>query len=395
MIKQVVKTGLMSILLLSLTACDQLPTRNPFQGRQEPKLGALPAQEQKKSSLAKVAWSSSVLAKQEPFIKLFPTAKGEAIYVADHAGKVVALDRTQGKKIWSSNTGEKFTAGPTITDSMVLLATKDAKIVALNRADGHQLWQAKISSEVLSPPTYGQGIVLVHAIDGTITALNAENGQAIWQAEQSTPSLTLHYSSAPAIAGNHALVGLASGKLMAFDLRSGVLAWERTISMPRGRSEVQRMVDISADPLIDGTMAYVITYQGKLAAVNVASGDLLWEREISSYQNMAMDQERLYITDNAHDLWAIDRQSGATLWRQNALAQRYITGPAVVRNMIAVADRGGYIHFVSAKNGQVISSLEFTGKIYQNPISIGDQLVINNNKGKIATIKIIENSEQA
>lgn len=391
MIKQFVKCCIsiltVGVVVLQTTGCDQIPVRNPFAGRPEPKLSALPVTTDS-TLTAKILWSTNALAKQERFTKLNPVANGQFIFAADHTGKVVAIDSQHGKKIWQTNTKNKFSSGPTLVEGKLLLATSDAKIVALAPSDGQILWEAKVSSEVLASPAGEKGLVLVHAIDGSVTALNSKNGEKIWQVDQSTPSLTLHYSSAPVVSGDMVLVGFSTGKLLALNLQSGLIEWERTISLPRGRSELQRMVDISADPLVAEGNAYVITYQGKLAAVNIATGDLLWEREISSYHNMAISGNQLFVTDNDHALWAIDRETGATLWKQTTLAERYITGPAVVGDTVVVGDLGGYLHFLSVEKGTLLSRLEFSGKIYQDPIAMGQRIIVNSHRGKVAAVML-------
>lgn len=374
------------VSMVELTGCSQIPVRNPFAGRSEPKLGELPAVSEVEPVAGKVAWSSSALSKQERFSKLQPHVVGEHIFAADHSGKVVVLNSESGKTLWSSNTGFKFSAGPYLVGNSLLLTTSDAKVVSLEAHTGHLMWEKKVSSEVLAPPAGGQGLILVHATDGSVTALRAKDGEEIWHVDHSTPALTLRYSSAPVVVDDKVLVGFATGKMLAFDLHSGVIEWERAISVPRGRSEVQRMVDISADPIVMGDAVYVITYQGKLAAVNVTTGDLLWERDLSSYQNMAHDSRHLFVTDNDYNLWAIDRFSGATAWKQASLAERYITGPAVLGSTVIVADRAGYLHYLSASNGHLVDRTQLSGKIYQGPLSLGNKLLVTTNKGKMLVL---------
>lgn len=201
--------------LLNLSGCSQSPVRNPFVGRVEPKLGELPTLSAV-SDKASVDWSSTLLSKQDRFSKLKPLVVAQTIFAADHAGKVAALAKDTGRKKWTINTGKNFIAGPTLVNNTLLLTTKDAYVVAFDAASGHQLWESKVTSEVLAPPAGAHGTVLVHAIDGTVTALSAKNGEELWHVAQSTPSLTLRYSSAPVIADKVALVGFAAGKLLAF-----------------------------------------------------------------------------------------------------------------------------------------------------------------------------------
>lgn len=380
-------------LLLQTTGCGQSPIRNPFAGRQEPKVGELPELSQSKAQpMAKVAWTSGTLAKQVYFTKLKPYIGEHTVYGADHGGKVVALDVNSGKKLWSVSTGRKWISGPTLFENKLLLTTKDAMVVALDASNGQMLWESKVSSEVLAPPSGGRGIVLVHAIDGSVNALNGQNGAPIWRVDQSVPSLTLHYSSSPVVKDNTVLVGFATGKLQALELQSGLIEWERSITQPRGRSELQRMVDISADPVVVGENVFAINYQGKLAAVNVKSGNLVWERDISSYQNIAADHQFLYVTDTSHQLWAIDQSSGKTYWKQDALNNRYITGPAVVKGNVVVADRGGYLHFVDSRNGHLLNRLQVRGKYYQEPVTNANAIWVHAQNGKIAAIHLKDGS---
>lgn len=383
------RLALLTGALLSTISCSQLPVRSPFQGPKEPKLGDLPELSQSNSAeQLKVVWSAHPVSKQERFSKLVPYVTDSVIYTADHDGHVVAMNRDNGKKIWKSKVKHGLAAGPTLVDGALIVATQNASVMALSATSGKLMWEAKVPSEVLAPPSGQQGIVLVHAIDGSLTALDVKQGHELWQVEQNVPSLTLHYLSAPVIVNDMVLAGFSSGKLMAFNLHSGLVEWERTITLPRGRSELQRMVDITADPMIAGDTVYVVTYQGKLAAVDIATGTLNWEREISAYQNMAIDGQHLYITDNSYDLWAIDKDTGATQWKQSALETRYITGPCVVDNRVVVADRGGYLHVLSSQDGHLLDRYAFKGKFFQNPVTLGNQLLVANSKGKMAVLTL-------
>lgn len=387
-IKKYSKNAFLACLILGLAGCGQSPVRNPFAGRSEPKLGDLPNMVSEPQGAPRVVWSTGALTKQERFTKLKPYAHGGILYAADKSGKVIAMDSTSGKKIWSKNTKNKFTAGPHLADNLLLLATSNAKIVALNASNGQLVWEANVASEVLASPTGQNGVVLAHANDGSVTALNAKTGEKMWEVDQATPSLSLHFNSAPVVVGDRVLVGFSTGKLLALNLQTGVIEWERAIALPHGRSELQRMVDITADPIIDKENVYVITYQGKMAAVNIATGNLVWDRDISSYQNMAQHGDLLFVTDNAHNLWAINKQTGATYWKQASLAQRYITGPSVVSGLVAVADRGGYVHFLSLDKGHLVNRTHLSGKIYQGPITVQNELIVHAHNGKVAAITV-------
>jgi len=373
-------------LLSTINGCSQSPVRNPLAGRSEPKLGALPIAA-KKQAEAKVAWSSGALGKTQRYSKLTPYLAGNTLYGADYHGKLAAFDKSTGKIHWQIKSRKKFLAGPVLIGQTLLLTTADAKVMAYSANGGKLLWEAKATSEVLAPPSGTPEVLIIQAMDGSISALSMHNGETQWRVDQTTPALTLRASGAPVVNGDKVFVGVSSGKLLALNIHTGVIEWERSISEPRGRSELQRMVDITATPIVKQGNVYVITYQGKLAAISSDTGNTIWERELSSYQNITSDNTHLYVTDSGHTVWAINLQDGSIHWKQPALEERYITGPGVMNDTVVVGDRGGVVHFLSTHNGSLLYSLDISGKIYQNPISGRNEVFLNKYNGTIVAIK--------
>ncbi len=375
--------------LLGLTACGQSPVRNPFEKRAEPELSALPEMKSKDSGqhVAKVTWTKKGKENYSLYNKIRPIIFENSIYAASDNGLVSALNFSNGKEVWSHKIGLNITAGPVVIDNQLIVTAKQF-VVSLDRTTGVELWRQSVSSEVVSMPG-GQGqMVVVNALDGSVSALNSRNGEILWRVNHSVPALTLRTKSAPVVSQDKVLVGLSSGRLVALNLYSGMIEWEYTLVTSRGRSELQRMVDISADPVVIGNTVYVIAYQGKLAALDLESGQLNWERNISAHENMVYDQTALYITDDEHNLWSIDRQTGVTLWRQNQLATRYITNPSLYQGHIVVADRGGYVHWLDTQTGHLQGRAEVGEKFYQAPVAANDFLLVSQQNGKLSRVDL-------
>ena len=151
------------------------------------------------------------------------------------------------------------------------------------------------------------------------------------------------------------IIGSDSGKLAALTLKTGTVLWETQIADPRGRTELERMVDIDAQPILMEDVVYVVTFQGRLATVQLDSGRMLWARDISSYSGMALDPYRVYITDSESQVWALNRFNGATLWRQDKLLRRSLTGPVLQGPYLVVADYDGYVHWLKREDGRIVA----------------------------------------
>ena len=321
-------------------------------------------------------------------VKLIPFVIDGRLFVAQRNGVVKALDVETGRVVWSTDTDLPLSGGPGVGDGLVVVGTSNAKLVALDTESGEERWRVRVSSEILSVPKVASGIVVVHTIDGKIIGLDALDGTQAWLYNRSVPVLSLHGSSSPVISGDKAICGFANGKLAALDLVSGTLLWEAGITLPSGRTELERMVDIDATPLIMESVVYVATFQGELAAVSEATGVVLWRRKLSSHTGMAADWSRLYISDEADQVWAIDPDNGSALWKNNKLYRRQISAPAVIGEYVIIGDFEGYLHWLSREDGRILARTRVGKKpISSAPVVVDGVAYVYGDGGALAAVK--------
>lgn len=374
------------IIAVQLSGCGNSGIRNPLKGRPKVTLGPLP--EPKTQAQADVLWDKHPTKGGSYYSKIEPEVTDRIIYQASHLGAITALDRATGAKLWKVHTHVPVSSGPVLVNETLFVGTKDARVLAISAHNGKVLWQQMVSSEVLSPPQSNGSVVLVNSIDGKMMALDFASGKKLWTYERSVPALTLRGGSSPTIIDDQVLGGFANGKLVALELKNGAMSWERTISVPRGRSELHRLVDIHATPIVVGNQVYVASYNGDLSAINLKSGQVQWERHVSTYRDLALDDVALYITDKEHQVWAINRENGTTLWKQDALAARVITGPAVTDQYVVVGDYGGYMHWLDKQTGLHLGSQSVGKKIVQTPASMGNTVYITQENGKLTALAL-------
>lgn len=285
---------------------------------------------------------------------LAPHVGPERVYLADGSGVVTALAVADGKPLWETSLDTQLSGGPGLGEGLVLVGDTEGEVIALDADSGQERWRSRLSSEVLSAPVADLGIVVARTGDGRVFGLDASGGAQRWRLDRDIPVLTLRGTSAPVLNKGRVLVGLEAGRLVALELDRGQPIWETVVTVPSGRTELERVVDIDGAPLVLDRTVYVATYQGEVAALGEASGRLLWQREMSSYNGIAADWQRLFVADEEGVLWALDADSGVPLWSQDALAWRGLSPPAVIRGMVVVGDAEGYVHFFDADKGTAL-----------------------------------------
>ena len=319
---------------------------------------------------------------------LVPAVGGGRVYVADARGRVVAADAGSGRVLWQKDTKLPLSAGPELAGERLILGTSDGQVIALSGTDGKQLWRAQLSGEVLSVPRRtDDGKVIIHTLDDSVFALDEAKGTELWRVPYPAPVLTLRGSGTPVIAPTGVIVGLAGGKLVKLDPADGTPLWEVIVTAPGGRSELARVTDIDADPVVIGKVVFVGTYNGDLAAVDLDGGGVLWRRELSSHAGLAATQSNLFITDSADLVWGADPVGGAGRWKQERLRNRQLTAPALLGNLIAVGDLDGWLHLLAQADGRLVGRTRVSKKaITARPLAVGNRLYVYATDGTLAVL---------
>jgi outer membrane protein assembly factor BamB len=335
-------------------------------------------------------WSSKVGGKSERLrLGLRPATDGARIYAGAYDGQVATFDALTGEKVWSTTTNLPLTAGPGFGDGMLALGTANGDLVALDAATGQERWRQAIGSEILAAPAIGSGIVVVRTVDGRLRGFSAANGSLVWNVEQNLPNLTLRGNTAPRVSGPLVVSGFNNGRVAAYGIADGDAAWEVAIANPTGRSELERLVDVSAGLSIVGNDVYVVGYHGRAVGIDLETGVILWQQDMSSYAGLGVDATSVYVTTDFDAVVALDRQSGTQLWRQEALRLRDVTAPTRYANTLVVGDYQGYLHWLSPDNGDFLAREHAAGKrISGAPLVVGQNVYVQGDDGTVAAFTV-------
>ena len=335
-------------------------------------------------------WSRSVGNGQgEMFNMLAPAIEGEVIYAAAANGDVMALNRENGKVIWSTDVDTEISGAIGVYYDQVYVGTPKGQLIALNASNGEELWRASVTSEVLSAPASNGDVVVVQTQDDRLIAFDAQSGSQRWIVENTPAVLTLRGTGSPLVTSRLVLAGLSSGKVVAVDASRGLPVWEQRVALAQGRSELERIVDIDGGLLMSGGTVYAVSYQGRVAAMDLESGRILWQRDASSSVGVAQGFGNVYVSEASGTVEAIDERSATALWSNDSLARRQLSAPQVFSSYVAVGDFEGYLHLLSQVDGRFVgrTRVDSSGLRVQ-PLVVGDVMYVYGDGGKLAALTI-------
>lgn len=335
---------------------------------------------------------------------LAPVSDGENVYTADYGGTVQAVQKADGKRLWKHDTSEfrfwgestamRFSAGPVVANGKVAVGTLNGDVLVFDAVTGEKLWQQNVNGELLAPPLMTAGLVLFRATDGRVIALDVQSGEQRWDTVREVPPLVIRGLSAPATDGRRIYAGFDNGKVAALNLDDGSMIWEATIASPSGASVLEGIIDVDGNITHFGQEVYATSYNGHAAGLAAESGEILWRRELSSVLTPAVAWGQVLVTDIDSEVHAFDRLSGTSAWTQNKLRARGLTAPAAFGDFVVVGDFEGYLHFLDLLTGEMQARISHGGDpLNAPPLVVDDLLIILSGDGELAAYRRVERAD--
>jgi outer membrane protein assembly factor BamB len=310
----------------------------------------------KSEAKVKTKWSRSIGDGPGKYFHQFVIAQDRrAIYAASTDGKVYKLGKEKGRKRWKVSLDVPVTAGVSVDDKHVYLGLADGALLALNKETGEQVWSFQLGSEMVSAAAVDAGNVVLQASNGEVYNIDAATGEQRWRYDTNMPALTVRGTSRPVFFASFVAIGTANGKILLLDVATGQLRGDPKVATVEGDSELERVVDIDATPAFDNDKLYAISYQGQLMALDLKNGRPLWAQKESSYRDVALGFNNVYVVSDNSTVLAYDQRTGDLKWVQERLLRRKLSAPAPFSSFLLVADFEGYLHVLSQIDGHFVA----------------------------------------
>lgn len=341
----------------------------------------------KPTATARILWQANVGAAERSVF--YPAVTSGVVYAAGRSGRIVGFDATTGNPVASFEAEQRLSAGVGAGNNLIMVGSDQGDLLAFNH-QGQPAWQAKISGELLAPPAADQGIVVVRVGNNKINGLNVGDGKQRWAYERSTPALSVRAHAGVVLYRGGVFAGFAGGRLLALALPTGAVGWEGVVALPRGTTELERVADVTSLPVVDGTQVCAVAFQGRIACFDMLRGTQRWARAVSSSAGIAVDASYIYVADDSGAVLALDKRSGASIWKQSKLAGRDLSAPLGLGGHVVVGDIEGYVHILSRASGAFEARVATDGSaIVVPPVALGrTRFVVQTVKGGVFAITI-------
>lgn len=352
------------------------------------------------------AWSASIPGGDTRVrLAAAPTVDGGKLFVVDTAGVVHAFDAVGGGKLWSTSTVEgevnsraRFGGGVSAEAGRAYATNGLGDVIALDTSNGSVLWRAKPGGPLRGSPTVANGAVYVLTQDNQLFALDQTDGKVQWTASGSLETQGVFGVAAPAAAQGTIVAGFSSGELNAYRYENGRSVWADALSRSSISTSVSSLADIDAEPVIDQGRAYAIGQGGRMVALDVLTGQRIWEQNLAGIATPWVAGEWIFVVTDDARLICLARASGKIRWISQLRRYRVEKektqkdpvswrGPVLAGGKLWLTNSLGEIVAASPSDGSVETTLTTKGTFSLPPIVAGATMYLLTDEGTLSAYR--------
>jgi outer membrane protein assembly factor BamB len=381
------------------------PGGNPAKSMGHLALGATPTR----------AWTAKIGRGSEARARLAasPVVGGGRIYTIDTLANVRAFDANTGAQVWSIAVGRPedrqggiswwngestgafgvlFGGGVSYDNNRVYATSGIGDVAAYDAATGTEIWRVRPGGPLRGAPTIANDNVYVTTQDNQLFALNPADGKVRWNASGTIETAGVFGTAAPAASQGTVVAGFSSGELTAYRYENGRVLWQDALARTSISTAVSSLSDIDADPVIDNGRVYAVGQGGRMVALELNTGQRLWEINVAGISTPWVIGEWVYVVTDQAQLLAIARATGKVKWMTQLPRWRDVedkkgsltwVGPVLAGDRLILANNRGQITNVNPVDGAVIGTQETKMGVSLAPVVANNTLYILHDDGTL------------
>ena len=347
-----------------------------------------------------------------------PIVVADRVYVMDAETTVTAFNAADGNEIWrkelapdlkerfrlrdfvllqrSSPSEQGFGGGVAFDNGKIFVTSGFGFIAALDAVSGDEIWRVETPAAVRTPPTAYRGRVYVATIVNEFLALDQETGEEVWTFQSFEESARFLSSASPAAAGDLVVAPFSSGEIVAFQAETGRALWNETLAQTARLTALASLNDIAGSPVIDRGLVYVVSHGGRFAAIDIRSGQRVWESSITSLQTPWVAGDFIYVISVNAELVCLSRNDGAVIWvselrryKNEKKRKGRVTwaGPVLAGGNLVLVSNLGEMAKVDPATGVLVEMRDIGEASVISPVVANEKVYILSEEGRLLALR--------
>jgi outer membrane protein assembly factor BamB len=331
-----------------------------------------------------------------------PVIAGGRVFTMDAFDVVSAFDAKTGDRIWRFDPQPKdardqtYGGGVAVAGNRAYIATGYGQVLALDAATGKRIWVQNVGAPVHGAPTVADGRVFATTVANQLQALDAADGHVLWTHSGIPEPASLLGAASPAVAGDIVVVAYTSGELYALRVANGRVLWSDNLATAQPLGALNSIADVRGQPVIDRDRVFAVSQSGLMVAIDLRTGDRVWEQNVGSTHAPWAAGDFVYVLDNDNEVVCLTRDDGQVRWvrplprweepdkHRDAILW---TGPVLAGDRLIVVGSTGEALSISPYDGRPLGWMEFPDSVYVMPAVANKTLYVLTDEADLIALR--------
>jgi outer membrane protein assembly factor BamB len=308
-------------------------------------------------------------------VDVTPVSADGRIYFTTAKGGLVALD-LDGKPVWTvSIAPDSFSSPPLLVDGLLIVGSNKGLLHAFETGAGKEKWGYDLGGAVQGSPNRIEfpggrpGVMAISPSDGAIHGVDLETGKGVWK----TPGVERCDGSA-SVSGGRIVMGSCASALHVYSEPKG----EKLLDVPLGGDN-----QVAGGVAMSGTTAFAGTRSGKLCAVDVSAGKILWtnaDGQGEAFMTPAVGETMVVFGADDGKVHGVKRDTGVKIWSFDT-GNRPMS-PVLIGDRVVVSS-GGSLFLLALADGKKIWSAPVSDDT-TSPAVVGGRILVGGDDGTVS-----------
>lgn len=328
-----------------------------------------------------------------------PIVADGTVYAMDAMGYITAHDASNIDKIkWRSkslvdkNRPDVLGGGLAYDNGRLFATSGRGSLYAIDTTNGKELWRQFVGIPLRAAPKASNGKVYVVSVDNQMFAFDAERGTQLWSHRGINENAGFLAEVSPAVNDALVIAPYSSGEIHALDSISGQDLWNNSLLKPDRTSATADFSGIAGTPIIKDDTVYAAGSNGYIGAFSLLNGRPLWQQDISSLNAPWIAGDFIYMLSTDNQLVCIYKPDGRIKWVRQMPSYRNAKkhkdpytwmGPIMASGQLLLAEPGGSMLVLSAKDGSTITTVDIPENITVPPVIADGRMYVVTKNAKL------------
>ena len=312
-------------------------------------------------------------------------------------GKVHVIDESN-LRIFDATSGglrdvlplenDRIMSGVTVGYNSYIYSDNEGSLYVHNLNSGELKWKKELRDIVISKALITPKNLFIQTSSDVLYAFDLQSGEQVWSKKAQAPLLSIRGTSSPIFFEGLIFANFSNGRLAAIRATDGIQLWEKPISVIRGSTELEKLMDSDSPAVAFNDIVFAANYNGSLTRFNIRGGEKVFSVDLSTSKPFILYKDTIIAVNSDDEIIAFDAINGSESWKNSKYKFRRITAPTLYDDYIYFGDVEGYLHKVDPATGEIVGLQATNLKSVSQIEAFANKLIVQDSAGSVSAFEL-------